>query len=356
VVESAPSPAPGSPLHEVEAEAVADKAAVGAAEAEVEATPADAFKAYSIRFHSMLEQELAADTDLWGHVEAACRAHAILRQLDAPDRSLKDMIMKQSRSMWSLTKNSWKEQVIKRRTAESTQRLPPLSDAGLAALFAYTLNSPPVFMLLNVVARNTPTESRKSMRGVLDFTLKAATHLEHEPGGQTYFRGMSQTECNWYVDGGKLPSHLISCSLTEKGASAFASLPSTRSVKVTVHGGVHAVRLTSLTGACHEEAEVVVIPKVGDYVEATSDDHGRLLELVIKTSAQEEMAVAEAEDVPPPVPVVAPPPSSAASSLPPSMPPSMPPPVTPPVPPPVSSSAPPPSSAPSPRAQSPSSK
>lgn len=247
------------------------------------ATSADAFQAYSSRFLGMFEQELLPDTDFWRHVDAACNAHAILRTWFSPVQPFKEKITKQLQSMWSLNKSSWKEVVSKRRTTESSQRLPCLSEDRLAALFAYTLNAPPLFLIFNVAARSFP-RSRKSLWEVLDLTFEAATHLEHEGGVRIYYRGMAEEESTWYLNGGSLPCHFISCSHGKDGARSFGSVLGTAVIKVTVHTGVDSVKLSSVTAASCTEDEVVVLPQDGAQVAAIRNKNGKLAELVIRSN------------------------------------------------------------------------
>ena len=71
------------------------------------ATAADAFQAYSSRFHGMFKKELLADADFWVDVEAACHAHAILRTWVPAGQAFKEKITKQLQSMCTLNKLSW---------------------------------------------------------------------------------------------------------------------------------------------------------------------------------------------------------------------------------------------------------
>ena len=246
------------------------------------ATAADAFQAYSSRFHGMFKKELLADADFWVDVEAACHAHAILRTWVPAGQAFKEKITKQLQSMWTLNKLSWEQVVSKRRTTESSQNLPQLSEDQLAALFAYTLNAPPLFLIFNVAARSFP-RSRTSLWEVLDLTFEAATHLEHEDGVRTYYRGMAEAESTWYLNGGSLPCHFISCSHSKAGARSFGSVLGTAVIKVTVHTGVESVKLSSVTAASCTEDEVVVIPQDGAQVAAICNKDGKLTELVIRS-------------------------------------------------------------------------
>lgn len=182
--------------------------------------------------------------------KAMCTAHHSLRFLtSSTTHSFEDLVvahfMKSSASEWNATRKQW--DLGKTCGATAIEQL--------HVLRCYTGNLPPLFAVINLDARLAAHACRSHPTRAYNATiLEAASSLPPLSDG-TYYRGMSAAEMEWYMSGGALATHLMSCSSTSDGAKRFG----VRVIRIIVEGAL-AVRLAELSQAAADEAEIVIVP------------------------------------------------------------------------------------------------
>ena len=212
--------------------------------------------------------QIMADEALCAAFERSCSTHAMMicntRNESAIARfaaRLTLMATKRLSHEWRVVLQRWRDGGIH---GVSTTR-------HLAVIFMYTINMPPVHILLNLDARMAAARGRRAhLLTICELLHRALLELPPElptNPDTRLFRGMDDAERRAWFTGADI-CHVVSCSRNKDVAQRFGE----HVLTVGFNRGVHAVSLASLTAAHPREAEVVVVPTAGLCVQPYVDN------------------------------------------------------------------------------------